>query len=384
MAIGRLQRYLAREIYLSIAFVLLAFVALFLFFDLINQLDDVGEGGLQLWHAALIVLGELPGHVYQLMPIAALIGAIYALAQFAQHSEFTAMRAAGFGRRHGLALMVRIGLVLAAATALVGEGLAPPAKKLAQQMRLSALGSSPTAVQFRSGLWIKDTLRGADGAIERQRFVNIRELRTDTTLAGVRVLEFDADFRLREFVRAQSARYVDGSGWTLEKVRVTSLAAAEGGDRGGDGDAAIGFVDREVDALPWRSDLTPALLGVLIVDPERMTAWSLASYVRHLRLNRQNTDRYELALWNKFTYPFVAVVMLMLALPFGYLQARSGGIAYKVFAGVMLGVAFHFLNGLSSHLGLLNTWPAWTSVVLPSAVALLLAFAMLSWVDRTR
>ena len=290
------------------------------------------------------------------------------------------MRAAGFGRRHGLALMVRIGLVLAAVTAVVGEGLVPPAKKLAQQMRLSALGSSPTAVQFRSGLWIKDTLRGADGAIERQRFVNIREIRADTTLAGVRVLEFDADFRLREFVRAHSARYVDGSGWTLQKVRVTSLATAQGGD----GSAAIGFEDREVGALPWRSDLTPALLGVLVVDPERMSAWSLASYVRHLRLNRQNTDRYELALWNKFTYPFAAVVMLVLALPFGYLQARSGGIAYKVFAGVMLGVGFHFLNGLSSNLGLLNTWPAWTAVVLPSAAALLLALAMLAWVDRTR
>jgi len=326
------------------------------------------------------VLGELPGLFYQLMPIAALIGAIYALAQFAQHSEFTAMRAAGFGRRHGLALMVRVGLVLAAVTAIVGEGLAPPAEKLAQQLRLSALGSSPTAAQFRSGLWIKDTLRGTDGAIERQRFVNIRELAADTTLQDVRVFEFDADFRLREFLRARSARYSDTAGWTLEQVRVTTLSASEGGD----GRPTVRFEDSDVEALPWRSDLTPALLGVLVVDPERMTAWSLGSYIRHLRLNRQNTDRYELALWNKLIYPFAAVVMLMLALPFGYLQARAGGIAYKVFAGVMLGVAFHFLNGLFSHLGLLNTWPAWVAVALPSMAALLLAIGMLAWVDRTR
>jgi lipopolysaccharide export system permease protein len=78
------------------------------------------------------------------------------------------------------------------------------------------------------------------------------------------------------------------------------------------------------------------------------------------------------------------VVMMALALPFGYLQARAGGIGYKVFAGIMLGIGFHFMNGLFSHLGLLNTWQPWFSVSLPSIVALLVAFTMLHWVGRMR
>ena len=78
------------------------------------------------------------------------------------------------------------------------------------------------------------------------------------------------------------------------------------------------------------------------------------------------------------------VVMMALALPFAYLQVRAGGIGYKVFAGIMLGVAFHFLNGLFSHLGLLNTWPAWLAAGIPSLAAMLLAIGMLAWVDRTR
>ena len=90
-----LRRYLGGQIGVAVAFVLFGFLALFAFFDFINELEDIGTGGYKLQHAVLYVLLSLPGHVYELMPVAALIGCIYALAQFAGSSEFTAMRAAG-------------------------------------------------------------------------------------------------------------------------------------------------------------------------------------------------------------------------------------------------------------------------------------------------
>jgi lipopolysaccharide export system permease protein len=46
-------------------------------------------------------------------------------------------------------------------------------------------------------------------------------------------------------------------------------------------------------------------------------------------------------------------------------------------------VAFHFLNGLFTHLGLLNTWPAWVAVATPSLVACAIGLTMLWWVERT-
>jgi lipopolysaccharide export system permease protein len=115
-----------------------------------------------------------------------------------------------------------------------------------------------------------------------------------------------------------------------------------------------------------------------------MSALSLYRYVRHLQENRQNSSQYEIALAKKLVYPLAVIVMMALALPFAYLQARAGGIGYKVFAGIMLGIAFHFLNGLFSHLGLLNTWPPLLSVSIPSLGAFALALGMLAWVDRTR
>lgn len=372
-------RYLRREIVAAVAFVLLGFLALFAFFDLINELEDVGRGGYRLQHAVAFVLLGLPSHVYELMPIAALIGSIYALSQLASHSEYTAMRAAGLGRRRALGVVARVGLALAVLTALVGEVLSPPSERLAQQLRLSAIGGSVTG-QFRSGLWVKDTARDQAGEVNLMRFVNIGELLPDGTLRDVRIFEFDAQMRLSRLLEARGASWGRGNGWELrevEEIRFTDVPAAGLAP-------AVGTRRATAPTLHWQTELRPEILGVLLVEPDRMSGLNLYSYIRHLRENAQNTSQYEIAFWKKIVYPLAVIVMMALALPFAYLQVRAGGTGYKVFAGIMLGIAFHFMNGLFSHLGLLNTWPPLLSVSIPSVVAFMLALGMLAWVDRAR
>jgi len=372
-------RYLRREIVAAVAFVLLGFLALFAFFDLINELEDVGRGGYRLQHAIAFVVLGLPAHVYELMPIAALIGCIYALSQLAAHSEYTAMRAAGLGRRRALGVVARVGLALAVLTALVGEVLSPPAERLAQQLRLSAIGGSVTG-QFRSGLWVKDTARDPAGEVNLMRFVNIGELQPDGTLREVRIFEFDAQMRLSRLLEARGASWGRGNGWELREVQEIRFADVPAAGLG----PAVGTRLSTAPKLQWQTELKPEILGVLLVEPDRMSGLNLYSYIRHLRENAQNTSQYEIAFWKKIVYPLAVIVMMALALPFAYLQVRAGGTGYKVFAGIMLGIAFHFLNGLFSHLGLLNTWPPLLSVSIPSAVAFMLALGMLAWVDRAR
>ena len=50
------------------------------------------------------------------------------------------------------------------------------------------------------------------------------------------------------------------------------------------------------------------------------------------------------------------------------LQGRQAGVGAKIFAGIMLGLAFHFLNRLFSHLGLLYDWPPFSAALLPTAM----------------
>ena len=379
-----LGRYLSREIFQATAVVLVGFLGLFGFFDLFEELENIGRGNYRLVDALTRVVLATPSHIYELMPIAVLIGAIWALAMFAQHAEFTAMRAAGLGRMRALRELLALGFLCVGITALFGEVLAPPAERLAQNLRLSAMGATVSA-EFRSGVWVKDTTRDDAGGLERIRFVNVAQVRPDATLSDLRVYEFDPQFRLRSLLLAAQGRYTSDGQWLLTDVVETQLEPEATARLTDTLETRVAQASRlKIDQKIWNSGLDPSIVSVLLVQPERMSAIDLFHYVQHLRDNRQQVSRYEIALWKKIIYPFAALVMLALALPFGYLQTRSGGIALKVFSGIMLGVAFHFLNGLASHLGLLNTWPAWISALMPSALALALALSLLAWVDRAR
>lgn len=354
-----LTRYLAREIYGATALMLAAFLGLFAFFDFINELDSIGEGGYQLHHALIFVAMILPGRVYELLPVAVLIGTLYALTTLARHSEITVMRASGVSTTRMLRTLSGIGALFVVLTFVFGEYIAPPTERAAQQWRLTATKSA-VSNQLRSGLWVKDG----------PRFVNVQTVLPDRSMEKVRIFVFDERHALLSISEAASARYdAERQGWRLEGVRQTRFF--------GDHTDVV-----EVPELHWRSDLTPDVLSVLMVVPERMSVTTLFAYVNHLRENQQNADRYEIALWKKLVYPFAALVMMALALPFAFRHDRMGGVSMKVFLGVMLGVGFYLLNGLFANLGVINSWHPALAALTPSLLFLAAAAVMLFWVER--
>lgn len=377
-----LTGYLWREVAVAVAFVSFALLGLFAFFDLVNQLDDIGQGGYQLPNAFAYVALTLPSRLYELMPIGALIGTVYALSKLAANSEFTIMRVSGMSTRRLAIAVTWIGAVFVLLTYLLGEVVAPPAERLAQRAKLQS-SDATVRQQFRSGAWVREVVRDVDGRVDRFRFVNARLVRPDATLGEIRMYEFDADFRLRRFSTAQAGRYqVDDTGrgaWQWENLVETVLPVIDAEQ------SAPSRERTEIARAPtrvWPSELTPDIFGVLLVQPERMAATALSQYVRHLDENRQQSDRYRIAFWNKLFYPLAVLVMMMLALPFAYLHVREGSVSLKIFTGVMIGVLFYMLNKLFAHVGLLNTWPPAAVAALPSLVVLSVALGTLYWLER--
>lgn len=354
-----LRSYIAREVTVATLLVFAALLMLFAFFDLVEQMKDLGRGGYRLGLILLHVLLSAPNHVYELFPIAALIGTLFALAQFVASSEYTVMRASGVSLVRMAGALASVGVVFGMLTFAVGEFMAPPAEQFAQRLRSQAI-SGIVAQEFRSGLWIKDGMS----------FVNVLEVTPAGALKGVRIHEFDQDYRLRLLRHAAGAEYLGENRWRLQDVAQTTFE---------------GLKTRvsNVAQMDWQSVLEPALLNVLLVKPEKMSAWSLYSYSQHLKENRQKALRYEIALWTKLLYPVAVLVMMLLALPFAYFQNRQGGVGAKIFAGIMLGLAFHFLNRLLGHLGLLNDWPPFASAVAPTLVFLSVAVGMM-WLQERR
>ncbi len=374
-----MRRYLWSEIAVATLFVLFALLTLFMFFDMVQQLDEIGRRGFQLRHAFSYVALTLPSRTYELMPIATLIGTIYALSKLAANSEFTIMRVSGMSTRRLLNSLLLIGLIFVALTYTLGEFVSPPAEQLAQRVRLKATGSAISVRNFRSGVWVRDVLKDVDGGIEAFRFINVLKVSPDSGTHDWRIFEFDRNYRLRSITTAESGIFTPGTGWTLNQVVETRLPQLASGSTAPT--TAGTEVIREA-SRSWRSELRPDIFGVLMVQPERMAGWDLAQYIQHLSENRQQTEQYEIAFWSKLFYPWAVLVMMALALPFAYLHVRAGGLSLKIFTGVMIGVAFYGLNKLFAHLGLLNTWPPIIVAALPSLVVLALAMSALYWIER--
>ena len=374
MRVGIVQRYLAREIFVAVAFVLAALLVLYTSFDFINEINDVGKNGYRLEHAALFVLLQVPARAYELLPIAALIGTIYALAQLAAHSEFTILRVAGLSTNQAVRMVLLPGVALVLLTFVLGEIVTPQVETLTQKLRLKT-GAGPVARGFRSGLWVKDTARAPDGQV-LVRFVNIGAVGPDNSLEQIKVYEFDSSLRLQTIAFADRGAFVPPRSWRLSNVtetRFINLGGSDAPDK-----IEVGKQPERI----WDSELNPQLLAVLTVSPERMAARNLNTYIHHLEDNKQTAERYQIAFWKKLIYPFAVLVMMALALPFAYLHVRSGGISLKIFAGIMIGIGFYLLNNLFSHVGLLNTWPPILSAAMPSVVVLAAALLALRWVER--
>jgi len=379
-----LSRYIARQIWASIALVLFALMALFFFLDLLGEMDDVGRAGYRFQHALGYVALQMPTTLKQLLPLAALIGTITALAQLAAGSQFTIMRAAGLSPWGAVRAVLRAALLLVVITFLVGEYVAPAGEIAAQTLRLRLLGQSASS-ELRSGFWIKDVIFDSAGTATGARFVNAREVLADGSLRDIRLYEFDAEMRLRSFTVAKSAEFERAeadSGWRLHDLTETRISSRADAARFAQPELATRTEVVHEAARLWPTTLDASIVSTAFLKPDNMSVTALWSYVEHLKLTHQKSINYEIALWKKLIDPLTVAVMMLLALPFAYLHTRSGGVSLKVFAGIMLGVAFFFLNNLSAHLGLLNGWPAWMPAALPSLLSLLIAAAWLRWVSR--
>jgi len=353
-----LARYLASQVLVASGFVLLALLVLFAFFDVMQELGSLGRNNYGLGQAAVVVLLNVPGHLYEILPVAALIGTLFALSRLVGNSEYAVMRVSGLSNWRVAAYFSVIGVLLSLLLLVLGEYVAPWSEQAAQRYKLLAT-RSVVAQQFRSGLWVKDG----------SSFINVREVMPDNTLRGIEIYGFEADGRLGWIRAAEQASWRGDQTWDLQQVMETRF--------GEDGIRAARSEQQD-----WQSVLTPDILSVLLVAPEKMSARTLWRYVAHLKENNQKASRYELALWSKFISPFVIPIMMLIAMPFAIQGPRAAGTSSKIFIGILAGLGFHLLSRLFGHLGLLNDWPAVMVSILPLLIFLAIALTGIRWVER--
>jgi lipopolysaccharide export system permease protein len=364
-----IRRLIYREVIASVMFVTVGFLALFFFFDLVDELPNVGRGmdSYRLTQAFIYVALMVPSHLYELLPIAVLIGTIFVMARLAQSSEYTILRTSGLGPWRAMRALLILGLAFAAVTFAAGDYLAPAADRTAQLLKARLAGRISVG---QTGAWLK----------ERQSFhtynVNVGSLSPDGDMQAIRIFEADAKGYLVSITQAQRGRFADDGSWILENAERSEFT-----NQGPEAPK----VDRvRVPNFRWPTEITQEMVSVALLKPERMSTLDLFQYIRHLEANGQTSQRYEIEFWRKVFYPLSCMVMVVLALPFAYLHFRSGGITGYVFGGVLLGISFFLLNNVFGYVGNLQNWRPWLTAAAPGVIYTMFSLGAFGWLVLRR
>ncbi len=377
------RKLIYHEVIASIALVALGFLALFFFFDLVDELQSIGKGnGLPgegntylLGHALLYVTLQLPNHLYELLPISVLIGTIFVMARLAQSSEFTILRTSGLGPWRALRLLLAMGGMFVVLSFAVGDYIAPVADRGAQLLKAKYQGRITIG---QTGAWLKEKQTYSNSV------VNVRALSSDNEMLGVRIFEFDNKGLVVSTTEAESAQFLEDDSWLLKQTQRTDFQIRPSLDSVNKAAESANVSISRADEQRWPTNISAEMVSVALLKPDRMATYDLFNYVQHLKANGQTAQRYEIEFWKKVFYPLSCLVMVMLALPFAYLHFRSGSVTSYVFGGVMIGISFFLLNNVFGYIGNLQNWQPWLAAATPGLLYGAVSMGAFGWLVLRR
>lgn len=347
-----LDRYLLRATITPILLVLSVLVGLSAFIEFVGQMDDVGQGNYRLVDAIAYVALRIPRAAFEMLPAAALLGALLGLGNLASRSELVVMRASGVSRLRLLGSVAITGLLLVFVMGLLGESIAPSMGQYARQMRATKVLADVTIGEGQE-IWLK----------EGELIVNLRQLSADFTFGGVYLFTVNGN-SLQQIARADSADIDANERWLLRNYAETSFEPAE------------------VTALTLRQalqtyDLSPDLLGLSVVRPDLLATLGLWRYIGFLDANGLDSVRYRVALWTRVANVISVGVMVLLALPFVFGSLRSSGAGARMVVGLLVGLGYYLSTKMLGSSGevfeldpVLVAWAPTAVLLLVTAVAL--------------
>ena len=347
-----LDRHIGSTVILSVLSVALIIVGLDLLFAYIGELEDL-EGDYNALEALIYICLTVPRRLYDLLPMAALVGCLIGLGTLASNSELTIMRASGVSIGRIMGAVLKPLLVLMLAGVLLGEYAAPYTENLAESRRALAVGSGE-AVKSK-GLWHRE---GGD-------FIHINAVQPNGTLHGITRYRFDEERQLLETNFAQRASVQDEY-WLLEDVSAT-LFEPDGTSR--------------VEQRPqqqWEMGLSPRLLRVVLLDPDVLPLTGIWHYQNYLAEQGLNNSQYWLAFWKKLLQPVTTAALVFVAISFIFGPLRSVTLGQRVFTGVLVGFSFRIVQDLLGPSSLVFGFSPLIAVVLPIVILI----AMGSWLIR--
>jgi len=316
---GILDRYVAMTYLRLLGLSALALGGLFYVSAFIDLSEKVFRGTGTWTMLGTFFVFTTPQYLYWIVPLAVLLASLVTVAILTKNSELVVMKACGISLYRFAVPMVAGAVAAGMLLFALEQTVLGPANRRAKAVRHVLDGGSPETFDVLNRRWVV----GNDGAIYHYGYFDPR-LRRFTSLW---VYEFDEGMRrMTQRTYAEQAQYADNA-WNLEHGWARAFEA---------GGQAASFVQF---ASAQRAYEPPEHFSTDPPDPEFMSFTQLQTYTEQLAQSGFDVVRQRVALYRKLSFPFVTIVMTLIAVPFAVTIGRSGAMAG---IGVGIGIALAY------------------------------------------
>jgi lipopolysaccharide export system permease protein len=313
-----------------------AFLLVFLF-AMFTYLAELGElkGSYGAWQALQYVLWQSPGYLYQLLPIAGLMGALLGLGSLASNSELIVMRSAGISLWRIVRWSLRPALLLIVLSFALSEWVLPTTNQQATLIRQQAGKSSIGKVE---GYWTR----------EGERYIYIGYADTLGQLKNIRMIDLDQNKRLQQITYAETGVFLKEQQWQLKQVRQMLIRP--------DGSAHM----QQAPEILVKLALQPRFVRIVTVDPEDLSPSQLVEYMNYLANSSQVPKPYSLAFWQKMVSPFALISLVVIACSFIFGPLRQQSVGFRLVIALFVGLGFYYLQKFLGYASLIyDPSPLW-------------------------
>jgi LPS export ABC transporter permease LptG len=354
-----LDRYILREFAKILALVLISTIALFVIVDYTDLAHDIRANGI----AFHTVLAYYRFAIFQILhwtlPISVLVATLVTFGILSKNNEVTALKSGGVSLYRVALPIIFISAIIAGLAYLMLDFVLPYANQRVDQLRNKIRGKGPVAMQAASQqkLWFL----GKNG----RYIINFLSYDNNSRqLSQVQVLEFHpSEFRLTRRVYAERATW-DGRGWVFQRGWMRSF--------GDDGRTVYTPI---VAPLRLYYAERPDDFATEVKSPDQMTFAQLRRYIETIRRSGYSAEELTVKLYEKTSWPFISVVMALIALPFAFRMGRRGAL-YGFFVALLLGIAYWGVFSIFTKFGEVGNLPgllaAWSANILFAIAAIYL------------
>jgi LPS export ABC transporter permease LptF/LPS export ABC transporter permease LptG len=335
--LGILDRYVASTYARVAGLAALAMAGIFYISTFLDLSDKVFRGQATWGMLWAYFWFATPQYIYYILPLSVLLAALVTVGLLTKNSELVVMKACGISLYRVALPMMAGALAAGGILFLLEESVLGPSNRRAEAIRHVIRGGSPETFDVLHRQWVT----GSNGEIYHFDYYDPRTRQ----LSGLSVYEFGERMQiLARRVYAERAIYAGskapgaGDVWTIEQGWTRDL------DAGGDTRAFTPFARSQIHLEP------AAYFGTQQPDERFMSYSQLRDYTARLRATGFDVSAQLVALERKISFPFVTIVMTLLAVPFAVTTGRRGAM-YGIGVGIVLAIMYWVAISVFAALG---------------------------------